>query len=97
MALMTPTKPRQMTDRLIALQMLGMAKVAAQALSAAGLEANNPDLKRLYHDYGHETESGVDALQTYIVDQQWAKPFVSPDEQLQLARENADALISVNA
>lgn len=91
---LVPTKPKTISDRTIALDMLAGAKAASNFLCTAALAANNPDLKRLYKDFLQESIAGADALDTYIADQEWMNPFDSPEEQLRAALRDADELIS---
>lgn len=88
-------KAKFLNDRIIALDMLASSIGAANALCAASTVAGNPDLKRLYKEFLQEALTGVDTLETYVTDQGWAKPFASPEEQLQLTLEHADEVVAV--
>lgn len=97
MPLMTIGKAQQVTDRVIALDMLGKASAGAESVYWASVMAHNPDLKRLYSGFLQHGMAAIETLETYVTDQGWAKPFASPDEQLQMALENADSAIAVKA
>lgn len=89
----TTAKPKTLTDKIIGLDIAAMAAAASQGLLAAANAATDPDLRRLYRDFLQETMSGVEAMQTYIVDKEWAKPNSSPEEQLQFALQDADKMV----
>ncbi len=97
MPIMTMGKTQQLTDRVIALDMLGKAAAGAESLYWASVMAHNPDLKRLYTGFLQQGMAAIGGLQTYVTDQGWAKPFASPDDQLKMALENADSMIAVKA
>ena len=86
-----------MTDRLIAMQLLTGISASTNVVCSMAISAHNPDLKRLYEDYLKDDQAGVKALEQYVIDQGWLKPYDSPEEQLKLAIENAEALISVTS
>lgn len=89
-----PTKPKILSDRVIALGMLARSAAAAQALCNAATAASSPDLKRLYKEYLQETYAGLEALETYILDKRWLNPFASPEDQLRAALEHADEFVA---
>ncbi len=91
---LTTNKPKMVSDRAIAFKMLGGGVASTNALCSAAMAADNPDLKRMYQDFLQDALTGVEAMETYLSDQGWVKPFATPDEQLQLALQDIDELIT---
>ncbi len=97
MGVLSPAKPKTLTDKVIAGQLQNASAAATSMLCALSQAASNPDLKRMYKTFGQETQLSLEAIQTYIADQGWSKPFGTPEEQLQMALQDADSIIAVQA
>lgn len=90
-------KTKMLNDKTIALDVLGGAIAAANALCLSTNAADNPDLKRLYKEFLQDALMAVDTIEVYASDQGFIKQFATPDEQLSLALEHADEIVAVQA
>ena len=95
MSILTATKPKVLTDRVLALDLLTGAIGATKGLTAASITADNPDLKRMLKEFTTDSMMGLEALETYIMDKEWMNKYAGPDEQLTSALKRADALIAM--
>jgi spore coat protein CotF len=83
------------TDKLIAQDAAIAASGSIASLSAMVATTACPDLKRLFQSYLEQSITSQTTINTYIVDRGWAKPFISPEDQLRMAIEDADSLIAM--
>ncbi|PRR82239.1 spore coat protein [Clostridium vincentii] len=69
-------------DEVIAGNMIGAAKSAADAYLAATLTSSTPELKAIYSASLTQIIGGHSALTELAVNREWVSPYSAPSEQL---------------
>ncbi len=87
-------KDMKLTDQVIANLTDMTIKGATNAYLAATLNAVTPEVGRLCAEYLNEKLMAHEALTALIVKKNWAKPYLSPEEQLSLAYRQSEWVLN---
>jgi len=84
----------QQSDEVIANNALAAAKASAMAYLAATLESATPELRRLYGEYLTQSITAHEGLIQLAVTKGWYKPYDAPENQLQIAFNQSQQVVS---
>jgi spore coat protein CotF len=81
------------SDKVIAYNAAAGAATAAQAYMAAALASTTPEVRRMFSEYMTQSMMGHEALMGLMVKNDWAKPYDTPDSQLQDALQQSQPVV----
>jgi len=81
-------------DKTLAINSMFAAAAGAQAYFAAALQSVTPEVRALLSGFATQKALEHEAMNTYLMQKGWIKPYEEPIQQLMMSEQQAEEVIS---